>query len=43
MTIICPRCDSDNEIDYENGDDCKVCWFCEAIIGVDEDGAVFEL
>jgi transcription initiation factor TFIIIB Brf1 subunit/transcription initiation factor TFIIB len=43
MTITCPRCDTDNEIDYENGDDSTVCRCCEAIIGVDEDGVVYEL
>lgn len=36
-------CDTDNELDYDNGDDATACRCCGAIIGVDKDGAVYEL
>jgi hypothetical protein len=42
MTIHCPKCNAENDVDYNAGDESLVCDECEAILLVNEDGSVTE-
>jgi ribosomal protein S27E len=43
MTIRCPKCDVENELDYSAGDETLVCEGCDALLMVNEDGSVSEI
>lgn len=43
MIVRCPKCDVENEIDYEAGDDTLVCRSCEAILIVCVEGGRVEV
>lgn len=34
-TVYCPQCDQENEYDDDN--DVVLCWFCDAMIYIDEE------
>lgn len=38
MTVKCPKCDVENEIDYEAGDETLVCRSCDALLLVCVEG-----